>query len=143
MAQSVLFVGIAIAGIAGPSWPSLARTNFRVAGAVIGVAGIVLFVGGAVSLGPSLTPYPRPSKISTLREGGLYRFVRHPIYGGVLLIALGWSVARSPLALAPTAVLAVALEMKSRLEEEMLSERYPDYNAYRHRVRWRFLPGMR
>jgi protein-S-isoprenylcysteine O-methyltransferase Ste14 len=68
--------------------------------------------------------------------------VRHPIYGGTLLVALGWSLLSSPLALFPTALLAFLLELKSRHEESMLAERFPEYEAYRRRVRWRFVPGI-
>ena len=34
-------------------------------------------------------PFPKPSVHSTLRSGGAYRLVRHPIYGGLLLLAIG------------------------------------------------------
>jgi protein-S-isoprenylcysteine O-methyltransferase Ste14 len=80
---------------------------------------------------------------STLRSGGAYRLVRHPIYGGLLLLAIGWSVVLSPIALVVTALLAVVLDMKARHEESMLADRYPEYEAYRRRVRWRFVPGVR
>ena len=74
--------------------------------------------------------------------GGAYRLVRHPIYGGTLLVALGWSLLSSPLALFPTSLLALLLELKSRHEESMLVARFPEYEAYRRRVRWRFVPGI-
>jgi protein-S-isoprenylcysteine O-methyltransferase Ste14 len=48
-----------------------------------------------------------------------------------------------PLALVPTAVAAVFLELKSRREEAWLAERYTEYDEYRRRVRWRFIPGVR
>ena len=77
-----------------------------------------------------------------LRTGGVYRLVRHPIYGGVILIALGSSLVWSPLALLPTALLVVLFELKSRREESLLLERFPGYETYRRRVRWRFVPGL-
>ena len=40
-------------------------------------------------------------------------------------------------------VLFILLALKSRLEESMLLERYPEYEAYRGRVRGRFLPRPR
>jgi protein-S-isoprenylcysteine O-methyltransferase Ste14 len=64
------------------------------------------------------------------------------MYGGVLLLALGWSLALSPLALAATALLWLLLGLKSRHEELMLLERYPGYAAYRARVRRRFVPSL-
>jgi protein-S-isoprenylcysteine O-methyltransferase Ste14 len=74
--------------------------------------------------------------------GGAYRLVRHPIYGGLILIALGWSLVSSALTLVVTVALMLVLEMKSRLEESMLAQRFPEYDAYRQRVRWRFVPGI-
>ena len=102
----------------------------------------MLLVAGVVGLGSSLTPFPKPSEGSTLRMSGAYRLVRHPIYGGSMLVALGWSLLSSPLALFATAILALLFELKSRHEESMLMVRFPEYEAYQRRVRWRFVPGV-
>ena len=142
IAQLALAVVIVAAGIAGPRWPAAATSLRLVAGIAIGIAGWVLFVTGVVGLGSSLTPFPKPSERSTLRMSGAYRLVRHPIYGGSMLVALGWSLLSSPLALFATAFLALLFELKSRHEESMLVVRFPEYEAYRRRVRWRFVPGV-
>lgn len=143
VAQVVLAVLIAVSGIAGPGWPD-AATALRIGlGTVTGAAGAVLSIAGFVGLGRSLTPFPLPVEHATLRVGGVYGFVRHPIYGGSLLFALGWSMLLSPLALIPSVVLAGLFELKARLEESMLVARFPGYEAYRTRVRWRFVPGIR
>lgn len=143
VAQFVLGAAIVALGIAGPRWPDAATTPLLVAGIAIGIAGLTLSVAGVIALGSSLTPFPKPSERSTLRVGGAYRLVRHPIYGGLLLVALGWSFAWSALALLATALLAIVFELKSRYEEVLLAERYAEYEAYRRRVRWRFVPGVR
>ena len=142
IAQLALAVAIVAAGIAGPRWPATAEAFLLVAGIAIGIAGWVLIVAGVVGLGSSLTPFPKPSERSTLRMSGAYRLVRHPIYGGSMLVALGWSLLSSPLALFATAFLALLFELKSRHEESMLAVRFPEYEAYRRRVRWRFVPGV-
>jgi protein-S-isoprenylcysteine O-methyltransferase Ste14 len=131
VAQFVLGVAIVVLGIVGFAWPDAV---------MVGIFGLVLFVQGVGALGSSLTPFPRPSEGATFRDRGVYRRVRHPIYGGVLLLALGWSLALSPLALGATVLLWVLLELKSRHEESMLLERYPEYAVYRDRVRRRFVP---
>lgn len=59
-----------------------------------------------------------------------------------MLVALGWSLISSPLALFGTAFLSILFELKSRHEESMLMERFPEYEAYRRRVRWWFIPGV-
>jgi protein-S-isoprenylcysteine O-methyltransferase Ste14 len=109
----------------------------------------LIFVGGAVlvvaglHLGEALTPSPHPRDGARLRTNGLYRFVRHPIYSGVLLV--GWGLGlRSMLWVG--LVLAVALTAwmtaKARYEEQLLTARYPDYPAYAATTP-RFLPAPR
>jgi protein-S-isoprenylcysteine O-methyltransferase Ste14 len=132
-------VGLAFARV---YWPESAADELTVVGIVAIVVGVALFVAGVVSLGPALTPFPRPSDRGGLVDRGVYRIVRHPLYGGVILIALGWSLAESPLALAPTAVLAGFLDLKARREEAWLEERYADYRAYADRTRHRFVPWL-
>ena len=97
----------------------------------------LMFVGGgvlvvaALHLGEALTPSPHPRDGARLRTSGLYRFVRHPIYSGVLLI--GWGLGlRSMLwvGLGLALALSVWMTAKARYEEQLLSARYPDYPAY-------------
>ncbi len=64
------------------------------------------------------------------------------VYGAVLLIALGWSLVESPLGLLPTAALAVVFDLKARVEEAWLEERFPGYSQYRDRTPRRFVPGV-
>lgn len=142
VAQSVLFVAVVATGVAGPDWPYSASTALTATGWIVGAVGIALVVAGIVALGSSLSPYPKPADGSTLRQGGAYRLVRHPIYGGFVLLAAGWSLVTSPLALVPTALLWATFELKSRVEEVMLGERYPGYEPYRERVRWRLVPWV-
>lgn len=139
-AQGVLFVTVLAVGLLAPGWPSTARSWLTVAGAVVGLAGLTLAVTGMRHLGPSLTALPAPVVGGELREGGVYALVRHPIYGGLWLGALGWSLATSPWALVPTVFLAALFEGKRRREEVWLVERYPGYEAYRRAVPRRFIP---
>jgi protein-S-isoprenylcysteine O-methyltransferase Ste14 len=88
--------------------------------------------------------HPRPKQGSRLITHGIYAWVRHPMYGALLLAAAAISVAAAPgLRLqawgACLALLAV-LTVKSMLEERWLAEREPDYIGYAKKTR-RFLPG--
>jgi protein-S-isoprenylcysteine O-methyltransferase Ste14 len=138
--QAALILGVVGTGAFGSAWPAAWRSPLGVAGAVFLLAGVGLLLGGALALGPALTPLPRPREAASLRDGGLFGFVRHPIYGAVMLLALGASLRASPWALIPTAFLVLVLAGKSVREERWLVERYPAYPAYRERVRRRFLP---
>ncbi|MGH2578337.1 MAG: methyltransferase family protein [Actinomycetota bacterium] len=140
--QVVLMFAIIVAGVAGPAWADDVSWFRAAVGFPIAIVGAALLVGGMVGIRGFLTPFPRPLDHARLQVGGAYGRVRHPIYGGLILIALGWSLNSSPLALVLTVTLALVLEPKSRLEESMLALRFPEYGAYRHRVRWRFVPGV-
>jgi protein-S-isoprenylcysteine O-methyltransferase Ste14 len=139
--QVLLFGAIAGSRLTGIRWPRGDRALLDVIGIVLAISGVGLFAVARVALGKSFTPLPRPRARGEFRDGGPYRVVRHPIYVAVVLVALGWSIARSPIGLIPTAVLAALFDLKARREEEWLVERYPDYAAYRGRTR-RFLPAL-
>ncbi len=138
--QSFALLAAGVAGVAGPAWPSDAAVALRVVGLVVAAAGGLLGAAGIRHLGDSLTPFPRPADGAELRDAGAFGLVRHPIYGGLLLVALGWSLLTSPAALAPTAALAAIFEGKRRREEAWLTERHAGYADYARRVRRRFIP---
>jgi protein-S-isoprenylcysteine O-methyltransferase Ste14 len=129
-------------GLLGAGSPGGAAWPLRAVGIAVEVCGAVLGVLGVRGLGSSFTPFPRPREHAGLRRDGIYRLVRHPIYGGVVLFVLGWSLCHSPLALVPTALLAGVFELKSRREEVWLTERYPEYADYRAATGRRFIPWL-
>jgi protein-S-isoprenylcysteine O-methyltransferase Ste14 len=140
--QLVLFAAIVGCGFVDVYWPHSLESFLAVLGLVLTAVGLVALVYGAVSLGRSFTPFPRRHGGAELRERGAFRIVRHPIYGGIVLVALGWSTAVAPLALVPTALLAFLFDLKARREESWLLERYPGYAAYLERTPHRFVPGL-
>ena len=132
-AQTALLAAVFGAGRGRPLAPRL--------GTVLLAFGGALAVGGLAALGRSLTPFPEPRDDAELVEHGAYRLVRHPIYGGLLLAATGWSLRRSPRGFAPTALLAVLWTAKARREEELLAKRFPRYRQYVAQTPRRFIPG--
>jgi protein-S-isoprenylcysteine O-methyltransferase Ste14 len=108
----------------------------RILGLAIIVLGGVFGTGGALALGHNLTPFPRPIEGGALVTSGGYPWGRPPIYPGLILGTLGWSLWRSSLLGWGLAVLLfVFFDLKSRREERWLLEAYPDYAEYRRRVR--------
>lgn len=111
-------------------------------GVLITVSGALLIFWGFVSLGDALTPFPRPLDGATLNQGGPYRWMRHPIYSGVMLASFGWALWRLSAAGAICALaLALFFDRKAVHEEIWLRQKYPDYPDYARRVK-KFIPGL-
>ena len=71
-----------------------------------------------------------------LVESGAYRLIRHPIYSGLVLAAIGWGlVAGSTLAIAAAGLLFLLFVGKSRREEAGLVAVHPEYRAYQCRTK--------
>lgn len=134
-------MGVVLAvGFVPPHWPHSAHGALSAAGAVLAVAGGGIAVWSSRLLGRGFTPYPKPLQAGELVETGPYRAVRHPVYAGGLLFFFGYSLYTSMPALAATAALAAVWGLKARVEERHLRERYPAYEGYADRVRFRLLP---
>jgi protein-S-isoprenylcysteine O-methyltransferase Ste14 len=103
-------------------------------GYVIAALGLALAVWAGVTMGQSLSPFPKPRRRAELVDHGPFRVLRHPIYVGGALFFAGLSLVFSAWGLAATAVLAVFWFAKARLEERHLLERFPDYAEYRRRT---------
>lgn len=102
--------------------------------------GIGVMLVAASALGRGLTATPLPNQYARLRTGGLYRFVRHPIYFGLLLFALARTLTSGNAWTATAcAALMVLINAKARWEEHHLAIVFPDYGAYRQRTP-RFIP---
>jgi protein-S-isoprenylcysteine O-methyltransferase Ste14 len=138
--QVVLLAVMVAAGIKGSRWPKRSRGVRLAAACVSSLGGLYLFGDGVGRLGPQITPFPKPVEEGEVKRTGAYGLVRHPMYGGVLLLTLGWSLASSPLALAPWTAAVVFLDAKRRREEAWLAEKHPEYEEYRASVRHSLLP---
>jgi len=129
-----------VAGLRGPRWPRATRGLRRLAAVPLALGGMALLAGGSERLGRQLTPFPRPTAESSLKQDGAYGYVRHPIYGGALLLIAAWALLSSPLAFVPLALAGPFLEAKRTREEAWLGEKHPEYAEYREHVSRRFIP---
>jgi protein-S-isoprenylcysteine O-methyltransferase Ste14 len=100
------------------------------------ILGAIIALIAAFNLGKNLTPLPRPKENALLIQDGLYRFVRHPIYFGVIMLCLGWGlIQQSTLVWLYVVIIAIFFDIKSRKEEQWLVERFSAYADYQGRVR--------
>jgi len=131
----------------GPQGPALMRveplkTILQSCGIAISLLACLIMVIAAINLGKNLTPLPCPKDDAELVQAGLYRFVRHPIYFGVLLAALAWLfIFPGVYVLAYAIGLFFLFDLKARREEVWLVERFPAYQAYQAKVK-KLIPAI-
>ena len=106
---------------------------------VVAVAGLSIVVAGKVSLGYSFGLLPAHRG---LVDGGVYRFVRHPIYVGYLLTHAAFILSHPSIwNVVVFGIGDVALIARALVEEQTLA-RDSAYARYCQQVRWRLLPGL-
>lgn len=117
-------------------------TILQSCGIAIGLLACLIMVIAAINLGANLTPLPHPKDNSVLIQTGLYQYVRHPIYFGVLLATLAWLLIFPGLyILAYSICLFLFFDIKARREEVWLTERFSSYKEYQARVK-KLIPGI-
>ena len=135
--QFVLFlVYIIDLKIVSVSWlPFLDKT-----GLFILIMGILIVLVSLVQLNKNLSPFPTPKLNSKLIKTGLYKFMRHPIYTGILGIAFGYGFYIGSIFKLMIAILIFVLfYFKSKYEEKKLLGFFSEYEAYK-KTTGRFLP---
>jgi protein-S-isoprenylcysteine O-methyltransferase Ste14 len=101
-------------------------------GAVVFASGIALAIWARIHLGRNwgmpMTQKAEPELVTS----GPYRFVRHPIYSGLLLALLGTALATNLIGLLIVAVLGGYFYYSASVEEKNLVATFPAaYPAYR------------
>ena len=129
VAGQFVLIGVLLVLPTRDAWP--VPTALTVACTAATVLGLAVMVIGATGLGRGLTATPLPNAHAQLRTGGLYRYARHPIYSGLLLMMAAITVAAgSVLRLLALAALVVLLNVKARWEETRLTQRFEGYADY-------------
>ncbi|MGB9359195.1 MAG: isoprenylcysteine carboxylmethyltransferase family protein [Acidimicrobiia bacterium] len=115
----------------------------RITGVVTLVIGIGIGAWSMVILGKDLTIFPHPMEETRLVDHGPYRLVRHPIYFGVILGAVGLALAfASPAAVIVSLVFVPFFMAKTGFEEDRLVENVPGYREYRSAIPYRIIPRV-
>lgn len=120
--------------------------NTNIALGIIGVAlcglGAGLALWARVSLGTNWGMPMTRRENPELVTNGPYVFVRHPIYGGVILGMLGSALAQSPLWLMPLVLGGGYFIYSAHREERLMTEQFPQaYPAYQARTKM-FIPYL-
>jgi len=116
-------------------------TALRLIGTLIYTCGLLTAIVGRFQLGRNWSDIETPTvgEEHTVVTHGLYRFIRHPIYVGDLLLLLGLELAlNSWLVLGVFALIPVILR-RAVEEEKFLEGQLPGYRLYVQRTK-RFIP---
>jgi protein-S-isoprenylcysteine O-methyltransferase Ste14 len=132
-----------------PAWSD--RRDFLTIGhAGVRWVGVVLYIGGGVlRMWPVFVLGKRFSGLVAIQAGhtlvttGIYRFIRHPSYLGLLVNLLGWALAfRSLIGVLLAALALIPLVVRIRAEEAMLRNQFgSEYDAWCAKT-WRLIPGI-
>jgi protein-S-isoprenylcysteine O-methyltransferase Ste14 len=132
-----------VLGIAGTALPLLLRPSdgaplLRL-GIAIQIVGLIMVAGALLSLRRSFAVVPANRGI---REGGMYRIVRHPVYLSELIALLGVVLANPTVANLVIWVCECGLQLARACAEERFLSADPAYCSYRKQVRYRLIPGL-
>ncbi len=112
-------------------------------GLLIELAGLWLALGARIQLG-FFSPPSNNDKLPTLVRGGLYRFIRHPIYLGEFVVLFAWPFEYgAPVTLMIASIVGIFV-MRGRMrneEAEMLAQFGDQYADYR-RVTYYLIPNV-
>ncbi|MCE0723269.1 methyltransferase family protein [Legionella resiliens] len=110
-------------------------------GFLLFIIGFLIFILAVKQLGVAFTPVVTPIENARLVTSGIYGMVRHPIYTGLISLAIGWSVFwGSPLSFIASLGLIIFFHFKSNKEETLLSKKYPEYAQYKTKVKRKIIP---
>ncbi len=134
-----LFIGILVfLGLRAFKLGNLAVNSpvVPILGAILFLAGLGLAVWARIYLGRNwgmpMTQKDEPELVTS----GPYRYVRHPIYSGILLAMLGTALATSLYLLLAVGVLSIYFIYSATIEEKLMTASFPaTYPSYKTKTK--------
>ncbi|RAR49013.1 methyltransferase family protein [Flavobacterium lacus] len=112
-------------------------------GMVIAFIGFMIALLTVFELKTNLTVFPTPTQKAVLLTHGFFRYSRHPIYSGILMVAFGYALYKySIYKLLIAGLLFIWFYLKSSYEEKQLAEKFNTYKEYQENV-GRFFPKIK
>lgn len=141
-----ILVGGGILGIIF-SWPRLPSYPLpNIFGLILIIIGYVIHLGYAHNAfkKQGVRAHHQPTGVNRLVTSGIYARIRHPGYLGLILIYFGLALVFGIVwMLVPAFIFTVLTYLTAIKEEELLLEHFgKEYQEYRSRVPWRFIPKV-
>jgi len=134
--------------LAGLDWGRVRWSQMAVAWQVLGLVGMVLSV---VLIFWTILTNAYLGRMVRIQEdrghqvvtGGPYRYVRHPMYVGIILLFPCMALfLGSWWASVPASLIAMLMVVRTALEDRTLQAELPGYAEYAQRVHYRLVPGV-
>lgn len=123
-------------------WPIASNPLLpRIVGTILFTFGLVIAILARVELGKNWSDI----EVGEVREnhmlvnGGVYRYIRHPIYAGDLAMLLGFELALNCWLIVAVVAIAIPTVYGALREEKTLAKSVANYEAYRAQTK-RFIP---
>lgn len=138
----LILTGIAVQTLLPDILPiSDSPEKIRLTGAIIYTIGLVIALIGRLQLGKNWSDIEEAQVLSRQQvvSHGIYRYIRHPIYVGDVLLLIGLELALNSWLVLGALALVPFVVWKAIGEEEMLAASLSGYEEYRARTK-RFIP---
>jgi protein-S-isoprenylcysteine O-methyltransferase Ste14 len=106
------------------------------------IAGLAFAIVARAYLGSNWSSQPALKEGHELVTSGPYRYVRHPIYTGILLALLGTVLPMSAIFAAIWIAALVTFLVRIRIEEALMTRQFPDQYPYYKRRTKRLIPFL-
>lgn len=120
------------------------QINFilKIASLSISIIGLIIMLFAFLQLNKNLTPFPTPIESGSLIQAGLYKYIRHPIYTGIIIFSVFFAIFNESIwNLSIGIALYILFYFKSKYEESLLKKQYKDYENYMQKT-GRFFPFL-
>ncbi|TXE07954.1 isoprenylcysteine carboxylmethyltransferase family protein [Gelidibacter salicanalis] len=108
----------------------------RYSGLFVLILAVLFGMIAVLQLNTKLSPFPSPVADGNLITKGAFRFSRHPIYTSLLLSGFGYALYNDSLyQLLLIGCLLLIFYYKSKYEERLLIQKFPEYKIYKQSTR--------
>lgn len=110
---------------------------------IIFAAGTITGLWAFYNMGSkNFSAFPEPKKGAKLAQNGIYKYIRHPMYSGIALVAISLFLSNPQfLSFTILALLCYVLDMKASTEEDFLTKLHQEYKEYVSKTK-KFIPFL-
>jgi protein-S-isoprenylcysteine O-methyltransferase Ste14 len=135
-ALGIVVAALLLLHVGGVNKTEIHSPVLRAVGVILLVAGLGLCVWARINLGRNWGMPMTKKDDPELVTSGPYRYVRHPIYSGLLLAIVGTAIATDLAWLVAAAIVGAYFFYSASVEEKLMSSSFPDaYAEYRSRTK--------